>query len=185
MIVKIVTLKGDDKVIGFLYHLIESESDQIEKDEHTQSEFPIIEKAFQSGVSLSEILKNVESSYILKSFKLNHENISHTASSLGIPRSTLQNRIKYLGLSNKMARDPETPVPRQRRESGANGTTKTKQEMKNDDFIEDPDSSQAKRLLQIEPVSDNKNEDVKINKNLKKKSVSKRKSSSQMNSKKK
>jgi len=185
MIVKIVTLKGDDKVIGFLYHLIESESDQIEKDEHTQSEFPIIEKAFQSGVSLSEILKNVESSYILKSFKLNHENISHTASSLGIPRSTLQNRIKYLGLSNKMARDPETPVPRQRRESGANGTTKTKQEMKNDDFIEDPDSSQAKRLLQIEPVSDSKNEDVKINKNLKKKSVSKRKSSSQMNSKKK
>ena len=57
--------------------------------------------------------------------------------------------------------------------------------MKNDDFIEDPDSSQAKRLLQIEPVSDSKNEDVKINKNLKKKSVSKRKSSSQMNSKKK
>ena len=146
MIVKIVTLKGDDKVIGFLYHLIESESDQIEKDDHTQSEFPIIEKAFQSGVSLSEILKDVESSYILKSFKLNHENISHTASSLGIPRSTLQNRIKYLGLSNKMARDPETPVPRQRKESRANSTTKTKtkQEMKNDDFIEDPDSSQAK-----------------------------------------
>lgn len=187
MIVKIVTLKGDDKVIGFLYHLIESESDQIEKDDHTQSEFPIIEKAFQSGVSLSEILKDVESSYILKSFKLNHENISHTASSLGIPRSTLQNRIKYLGLSNKMARDPETPVPRQRKESRANSTTKTKtkQEKKNDDFIEDPDSSQAKKLLQIEVVSDNKNEDVKISKNLKKKSVSKRKSSSQMNSKKK
>jgi hypothetical protein len=187
MIVKIVTLKGDDKVIGFLYHLIESESDQIEKDDHSQSEFPIIEKAFQSGVSLSEILKDVESSYILKSFKLNHENISHTASSLGIPRSTLQNRIKYLGLSNKMARDPETPVPRQRRESRTNGTTKTKnqQEKKNDDFIEDPDSSQAKKLLQIEVVSDNKNEDVKISKNLKKKSVSKRKSSSQMNSKKK
>ena len=187
MIVKIVTLKGDDKVIGFLYHLIESESDQIEKDDHTQSEFPIIEKAFQSGVSLSEILKDVESSYILKSFKLNHENISHTASSLGIPRSTLQNRIKYLGLSNKMARDPETPVPRQRKESRANSTTKTKtkQEKKNDDFIEDPDSSQAKKLLQIEVVSDNINEDVKISKNLKKKSVSKRKSSSQMNSKKK
>ena len=185
MIVKIVTLNGDDKVIGFLYHLIESESDQKEKDDHIQSEFPIIEKAFQSGVSLSEILKNVESSYILKSFKLNHENISHTASSLGIPRSTLQNRIKYLGLNNKMARDPETPVPRQRRESRANSTTKTKQEMKNDDFIEDPDSSQAKKLLQIEVVSDNKNEDVKISKNLKKKSVSKRKSSSQMNSKKK
>ena len=187
MIVKIVTLKGDDKVIGFLYHLIESESDQIEKDDHTQSEFPIIEKAFQSGVSLSEILKDVESSYILKSFKLNHENISHTASSLGIPRSTLQNRIKYLGLSNKMARDPETPVPRQRKEFRANSTTKTKtkQEKKNDDFIEDPDSSQAKKLLQIEVVSDNINEDVKISKNLKKKSVSKRKSSSQMNSKKK
>ena len=170
-----------------MYHLIESESDQIEKDDHTQSEFPIIEKAFQSGVSLSEILKDVESSYILKSFKLNHENISHTASSLGIPRSTLQNRIKYLGLSNKMARDPETPVPRQRKESRANSTTKTKtkQEKKNDDFIEDPDSSQAKKLLQIEVVSDNKNEDVKISKNLKKKSVSKRKSSSQMNSKKK
>jgi len=187
MIVKIVTLKGDDKVIGFLYHLIESESDQIEKDDDIQSDFPIIEKAFQSGVSLSEILKDVESTYILKSFKRNNENISHTASSLGIPRSTLQNRIKYLGLSNKMARDPETPVPRQRKESRANSTTKTKtkQEMKNDDFIEDPDSSQAKRLLQMEAVSDSKNEDVKINKNLKKKSVSKRKSSSQMNSKKK
>jgi hypothetical protein len=57
--------------------------------------------------------------------------------------------------------------------------------MKNDDFIEDPDSSQAKKLLQLEAVSDNSKEDAKINKNLKKKSVSKRKSSSQMNSKKK
>jgi hypothetical protein len=186
MIVKIVTLKGDDKVIGFLYHLIESESEHVEKDDHIQSDFPIIEKAFQSGVPLSEILKDVESSYILKSFKLNHENISHTASSLGIPRSTLQNRIKYLDLSTKMARDPETPVPRQRKESRAKSTTKTKkQEMRNDDFIEDPDSSQAKKLLQIETITDNKNEDAKINKNLKKKSVSKRKSSSQMNSKKK
>jgi hypothetical protein len=187
MMVKIVTLKGDDKVIGFLYHLIESESDHVEKDDHIQSDFPIIEKAFQSGAPLSEILKDVESSYILKSFKLNNENISHTASSLGIPRSTLQNRIKYLGLSNKMARDPETPVPRQRRESKAKGTTKTKkkQEMRNDDFIEDPDSSQAKKLLQIETITDSKYEDAKINKNLKKKSVSKRKSSSQMNSKKK
>ncbi len=186
MIVKIVTLKGDDKVIGFLYHLIESESEHVEKDDHIQSDFPIIEKAFQSGVPLSEILKDVESSYILKSFKLNHENISHTASSLGIPRSTLQNRIKYLDLSTKMARDPETPVPRQRKESRAKSTTKTKkQEMRNGDFIEDPDSSQAKKLLQIETITDNKNEDAKINKNLKKKSVSKRKSSSQMNSKKK
>jgi hypothetical protein len=187
MIVKIVTLKGDDKVIGFLYHLIESESDQIEKNNLIQSDFPILEKAFQSGVPLLEILKDVESSYILKSFKLNHENISHTASSLGIPRSTLQNRIKYLDLSTKMARDPETPVPRQRRESRTKSTTKvkTKQEMKNDDFIEDPDSSQAKKLLQLEAVSDNSKEDAKINKNLKKKSVSKRKSSSQMNSKKK
>ncbi len=187
MQVKVVTLKGDDKVLGFLYHLIESNSNSNEKEESISSDFPQIEKAFQSGVSLAEILKEVESSYIIKSFKQNHENISHTATALGIPRSTLQNRIKYLDLSDRLARDPETPVPRQRRETQLKSTTKTKplQETKGDDFIEDPGSSQAKKLLQMEALSDSIREQVKSEKNLKKKSVTKRKSSSQMNSKKK
>lgn len=187
MNVKVVTLKGDDKVLGFLYHLIESNSNSIEKDESILSDFPQIEKAFQSGVSLTDMLKEVESSYIIKSFKQNHENISHTASALGIPRSTLQNRIKYLEISDRLARDPETPVPRQRKETQFKSTTKTKplKEAKEDEFIEDPGSSQAKKLLQMEPLTDNTKEQIKSDKILKKKSPPKRKSSSQMNSKKK
>ena len=86
-----------------------------------------------------------------------------------------------------MSRDPEIPVPRQRKETQSKSTTKTKplKESKDEDFIEDPSSSQAKKLLQMEVLSDSTGEQMKSEKILKKKLAPKRKSSSQMNSKKK
>ena len=184
--VRIVTLKGDDKVLGFLYHLSESTKSDIVPDEiiSKSSDFISIEEAFEEGYSLNQLLKEVEAGYILKSFKKNHENISHTANALGIPRSTLQNRIKYLELSDKLGRDPESPIPRLKKVDINSNTFKKSNQINeefDEDYLEDPLHSQAKNLSHMEALADNKIEDKKA----KKKSVLKRKSSSQMNSKKK
>ncbi len=184
--VRIVTLKGDDKVLGFLYHLSESTKSDIVPDEiiSKSSDFISIEEAFEEGYSLNQLLKEVEAGYILKSFKKNHENISHTANALGIPRSTLQNRIKYLELSDKLGRDPESPIPRLKKVDINSNTFKKSNQINeefDEDYLEDPLHSQAKNLSHMEALADNKIEDKKS----KKKSVLKRKSSSQMNSKKK
>jgi hypothetical protein len=134
---------------------------------------------------LNQLLKEVEAGYILKSFKKNHENISHTANALGIPRSTLQNRIKYLELSDKLGRDPESPIPRQKKIENDSNTFKKSNSIneghEEEDYLEDPLHSQAKNLSHLEALADSKIEDKKS----KKKSILKRKSSSQMNSKKK
>lgn len=179
--VKVVTLKNDGKVLGFLYHLIQENvksNTPIEEDD-----FPSIADAFKEHVNLNELMRDVESSYILKTFKKNHENISHTANALGIPRSTLQNRIKYLNIGEQMNRDPQIPIPRIRRNS--TGSTEGFEMDSNEDFIEDPEYSQAKKLKDLESLVDRKVED-KISDGISKKNSSlKRKSSSQTNSKKK
>ena len=104
---------------------------------------------------------------------------------MGIPRSTLQNRIKYLELSDKLGRDPELPIPRQKKIENDSNTFKKSnsinEEHEEEDYLEDPLHSQAKNLSHLEALADNKIEDKKS----KKKSILKRKSSSQMNSKKK
>ena len=184
--VRIVTLKGDDKVLGFLYHLSEPTKSEIIPDEiiSKSSDFISIEEAFEEEYSLNQLLKEVEAGYILKSFKKNHENISHTANALGIPRSTLQNRIKYLELSDKLGRDPESPIPRLKKVDINSNTLKKSNQINeefDEDYLEDPLHSQAKNLSHMESLADNKIEDKKS----KKKSILKRKSSSQMNSKKK
>lgn len=185
--VRIVTLKGDDKVLGFLYHLSEPTKNEIIPEQiiPKSSDFISIEEAFEEGYSLNQLLKEVEAGYILKSFKKNNENISHTANALGIPRSTLQNRIKYLELSDKLGRDPEIPIPRQKKIENRSNTLKKSNpindEYEEENYIEDPFHSQAKNLSHLEALADNKIE----NKKSKKKSILKRKSSSQMNSKKK
>jgi hypothetical protein len=185
--VRIVTLKGDDKVLGFLYHLSEPTKNDIISEQIVpkSSDFISIEEAFEEGYSLNQLLKEVEAGYILKSFKKNHENISHTANALGIPRSTLQNRIKYLELSDKLGRDPESPIPRQKKIENDSNTFKKSnsinEEHEEEDYLEDPLHSQAKNLSHLEALADSKIEDKKS----KKKSILKRKSSSQMNSKKK
>ena len=189
MVVKVVTLKGEEKIIGFLYHLIEQDV-ELQKKSMESEEFPSIRSAFDSGTYLNDILREVEYNYILKSFKKNNDNISHTASSLGIPRSTLQNRIKYLGLGEKLGRDPQIPIPRARKESRKQSNTDHLVEdddltQEEDEFIEDPHVSQAKKLKKIDPYSDIINEEKSSSEYSKKNSVTKRKSSSQMNSKKK
>jgi hypothetical protein len=116
LFIKLTTLRADEKVIGFLYHFTDPRArSMVQKG---VSNFPVIEEAFEMELPLAEVLKDVESSYILKTFQKSHENISHTAAALKIPRSTLQNRIKYLGLTELMIRDPEVPIPRTRKDDG-------------------------------------------------------------------
>ena len=113
MTVKMVTLKSDEKIFGFLYQFVEKEEEKIEDNDLFP--FPVLKESFDRGVNLNDIMKEVESAYIYKSFKKNLENMSHTASDLGIPRSTLQNRIKYLGLNEALVRDPGNKIPRIRK----------------------------------------------------------------------
>jgi hypothetical protein len=101
---KIVTLRNDDKIFGFLYQFIEKFTPNLSINEE-ESIFPSFDKAFQQKTPLNDVMKEAETAYIQKAYILNHENISHTANFLGIPRSTLQNRMKYLGLSNSAMKD--------------------------------------------------------------------------------
>jgi hypothetical protein len=114
LFIRLITLRADEKVIGYLYHFLDPNISWM--NQRGQSNFPLIEELFQMNAPLSEVLKEVESSYIIRSFKKNQENISHTASDLKLPRSTLQNRIKFLGLSDILSRDPEVPIPRVKRD---------------------------------------------------------------------
>lgn len=182
--VRVVTLKLDGKVLGFLYHLAHEPLTSSDKNEENIDDFPSISKAFQEQVYLNDLMKEVEASYILKTFKKNHENISHTANALGIPRSTLQNRIKYLNLNDQMSRDPQIPIPRTRK-SSMSSTIDEDFDIEEDEFKEDPEFSQAKKLKDLESLVDKKYEEKAASDASKKNSSVKRKSSSQTSSKKK
>lgn len=97
-IIRIVTLKNKGKIVGFLYHLIEPNNRLALMSEEGYS-FPSIEEAFHMNLPLEVVLKEVETHFIYYSLKSNQENISHSAKLLGVPRSTLQNRIKQLNIN--------------------------------------------------------------------------------------
>ncbi|MCP5499717.1 MAG: transcriptional regulator [Leptospiraceae bacterium] len=111
-IVRIITLKSEKKVIGFLYHFIEPQNQFIRSGNYTS--IPSAEQAFAMKTPLEKILQEIECSYIYNTLKQNKMNISHTASQLGIPRSTLQNKIKQLEILEKYDIKMEEPIPRKR-----------------------------------------------------------------------
>ncbi|MDX1959136.1 MAG: transcriptional regulator [Leptospiraceae bacterium] len=111
LFVRVITLKNEDKVIGFLYHFSEPKTKSNTGDYRY---FPSLDEAFEMNVQLNDIMNDVEASFIFQTYKKNHDNISHTASALGIPRSTLQNRIKFLGITEILSRDAQIPIPRNR-----------------------------------------------------------------------
>lgn len=158
--VRVITLKGEEKVLGYLYHFSEPESPK----NSGEMSFPILESVFNSGVPLQEILKDVESVYIYKSFKKNNENISHTAQALGLPRSTLQNRIRHLGLDEKLDRNPGTPIPRNR---------KSISDRENDSLESDELLELVEEKAEKEISSSKKTKNKNVGKNTK--SVSKKK----------
>lgn len=114
--VRIITLSKNDKIIGYLYHFIEMRS-RIQSQNEEGVIFPSLEEAFLNKMPLELILKETESFYIYQSLQRNQHNVSHTAQDLGIPRSTLQNRIRFLELDKKFPKsDKEIVVPRKRKQ---------------------------------------------------------------------
>lgn len=103
--VRVITLKNANRVIGFLYHFFEV----LDKSKLMNSngiKFPSIEDLFQMNVPLESMMSEIESNYIYQSLKKNQNNISHTALELGVPRSTLQNKIKTLNIFKKFNLEP-------------------------------------------------------------------------------
>ena len=107
MVLRIITLKNNNKLAGYLYHFIKSEKRNLEENGKM---FPSVADAYSSALPLEKILEQVEKTYIEYSLKDNENNISHSAEKLGIPRTTLQNRMKFL----KIRVESEIPIPRKR-----------------------------------------------------------------------
>lgn len=109
MFVRLTTLKASAKVIGYMYHFLNPHLGF--PNEKGEKSFPILEELYAMNTSLQDMLKIVESAYILRAYKQNNENISHTANHLKIPRSTLQNRIKFLNIPEIVGKDSNLPNP--------------------------------------------------------------------------
>lgn len=113
---RIITLKKEKKVVGFLYHF--SPSNFAGPSGTGNSEFPNMDEAFRSKLPLESVLEEMEAHYIHKSLKRNSNNISHAATELGVPRTTLQNRIRFLKLSERFQNEAKVKsvIPRKRSE---------------------------------------------------------------------
>ncbi|TGK31128.1 transcriptional regulator [Leptospira gomenensis] len=111
--VRIIVLKQGSKIAGYLYHFVFPRSG-LNFQEESGLEFPSVSEAFAQKLPLETMLKEVESSFIYHSLKRNADNISHTALELGVPRTTLQNRIKFLDLQNRYSLSRENPIPRKK-----------------------------------------------------------------------
>ncbi|XDD43649.1 helix-turn-helix domain-containing protein [Leptospira sp. WS60.C2] len=114
--VRIITLKKEKKVVGFLYHFASTSSGF--GSGKSKSEFPDLDLAFHSKLPLETVLAEMEAHYIHKSLQRNSQNISHAASELGIPRTTLQNRIRFLNLAERFQNQKKDKlvIPRKRQE---------------------------------------------------------------------
>lgn len=119
LILRIITLQKEGKVSGFLYHFIEPKS-RIQLMNEEGVSLPSIEEAMQMNLPLQTVLDEVESYYIFHKLKRNEDNVSHAAEELGIPRSTLQNKMKLLNINERFNRDSSTPIPRKRKKSVEN-----------------------------------------------------------------
>ncbi len=114
LVLRIITLKNEQIITGFLYHFIEPQTRMNRMNEEGFS-FPSVEEAFQMNVPLETLIEEIESHYIFQKLKKNDENISHTANELGIPRSTLQNKIKLLKINQKFKREISSPIPKKKK----------------------------------------------------------------------
>lgn len=111
--VRIIVLKQGSKIAGYLYHFITPRA-VLGRQNESGLEFPSVSDAFFQKLPLETMLKEVESAFIFHSLKANQDNISHTALQLGIPRTTLQNRIKFLELQNRYSLSKENSIPRKK-----------------------------------------------------------------------
>ncbi|MFA4793077.1 transcriptional regulator [Leptospira kirschneri] len=138
--VRIIVLKQNSKIAGYLYHFITPKAVLGRQDENGL-EFPSIRDAFLQKLPLETMLKEVESSFIFYSLKANQDNISHTALQLGVPRTTLQNRIKFLDLQNRYSLSRENPIPRKK----ASGSSEKSPKNTENNNSQTPNSKKSKK----------------------------------------
>ncbi|TGK01027.1 transcriptional regulator [Leptospira semungkisensis] len=112
-LVRVSILKQKGKPLGYLYHFSPA-SAKLNSQDGEGMEFPSVTEAFNQKLPLETVLKEVEGSYIYHTLKRNQENVSHAALDLGVPRTTLQNRIKFLDLTNKFKLNKDQPIPRKK-----------------------------------------------------------------------
>lgn len=129
--IRVVTLRKDKKVVGFLYHFSEVKEILLGQ---TGGDSPRLglDLALQKKLPLEKILEETESFYILETLRKNQKNISHSANDLGIPRTTLQNRIKYLNLMERMEEESKERqvIPRKRSKSNPSESREPKKRIK-------------------------------------------------------
>jgi len=103
-------LRGEGGMLGYLYVFSSPDSD------------PVTDRALllrDEGLGLEEIMDRFEASIIHSVLKEEGRNISHSAQSLRVKRSTLQNRIKRLRLHERLSDQAEGPVRRRRKNTEA------------------------------------------------------------------
>jgi len=111
--VRVVSLTQSDKLVGYLYHFILLKQ-SIQDSNSDGIVFPSLEEALANKLPIELVLKETESFYIYQSLLRNKRNVSHTANELGVPRSTLQNRIRFLDIEKRFQDKKQDPVPRKR-----------------------------------------------------------------------
>ncbi len=104
--VRITSLEKEDKIAGFLYHLTKGASQQGSSPTQGLWDEESLERK-----PLQKILEEVEASYVMSALKKNKFNISHTAKALEMPRTTLQNRIRFLKIKVPSELTKEIPAP--------------------------------------------------------------------------
>nr|WP_232224721.1 helix-turn-helix domain-containing protein [Leptospira fainei] len=112
-LVRVSVLRQKGKPLGYLYHFSPIRAKLNSQDEDGM-EFPSVTEAFGQKLPLETMLKEVEGSYIYHTLKRNQENVSHAALDLGVPRTTLQNRIKFLDLGARFKLNKDQPIPRKK-----------------------------------------------------------------------
>ncbi len=109
--VRVIPLKEKENLTGYLFHFLNPE-DFIFKQNDKGYLFPSFEEGFYMNVGFDQLMNDIESRFIYYKLLDNDENISHTASALKIPRTTLQNKIKKLKIYKKFAEKTSSPIPR-------------------------------------------------------------------------
>ena len=88
--------------IGYIYHFIQK---KVDEKEVINDKF-----YFDKNLDFSQNVDRFERFHIIENLKENSGNISKTAKSLKIPRTTLQNKIKHFCI-NKVAKETKKKQP--------------------------------------------------------------------------
>lgn len=103
--VEITTIHREQQISGYLYIFQDPELSGIPHE---------VLSRLERGMSLDDIMEELEAGIIASMLRRNGQNVSHAAQALRINRSTLQNKIKRLKVNERFARTVDGPVRRVR-----------------------------------------------------------------------